>query len=67
MVGDVGVRRPDLGAVDDVLVAVEAGLGAQCRQVAAGVGLGEALAPDDLAAGDRREVAATLVVGARGP
>ena len=44
-VGVVGVAGPDLVAVDDVLVAVAVGPGAQRRQVGAGVGLAEALAP----------------------
>ena len=44
-VGEVGVARPDLVAGDDVLVAVALGPGAQRREVGAGVGLAEALAP----------------------
>ena len=43
--GEVGGRRPDLRAVDDVLVAVGDGERAQVGEVAAGLGLGEALAP----------------------
>ena len=43
--GDVGVAGPDLVTVDDVLVAVERGGGAQRREVGAGVGFAEALAP----------------------
>ena len=44
-VGVVGVARPHLVAGDDVLVAVPVGTGAQRREVGAGVGLAEALAP----------------------
>ena len=44
-VGDVGVARPDLVAVDHVLVAVARRGRAQRREVGAGVGLAEALAP----------------------
>ena len=47
-------ENPDLLAVDDPLVAVEHGLGAQVGQVGAGVGLAEALAPGDLAREDLR-------------
>ena len=43
--GDVGVARPDLVPVDDVLVAVERRRGAQRREVGPGVGLAEPLAP----------------------
>ncbi len=44
-VGDVGVARPDLVTVDDVVVAVASRLGPQRRQVRAGARLREALAP----------------------
>ena len=64
-VGHLGVGRPDLRAGDDVVVAVAHRPGAQGGQVAAGVGLAEALAPHLLAAQDRREVA--LLLGARSP
>ena len=53
VVGDVAVRRPDLLAVDDVIVAVAHGAGAQRGEVGAGVGLGEALAPHLFTAQDR--------------
>ena len=43
--GDVGVARPDLVPVDDVLVAVERRRRAQRREVGPGVGLAETLAP----------------------
>ena len=43
--GEVRRGDPDLLAVDDVLVAVGDGRGAQVREVGAGLGLAEALAP----------------------
>ena len=46
LVGEVGAGGPDLRAVDDVVIAVEHGLGLQAREVGAGVRLGVALAPD---------------------
>ena len=54
VVGDLGVRGPDLLPGDDVVVAVAHRLAAQRREVGAGAGLGEALAPDLVAAQDRR-------------
>ncbi len=63
----VGVQRPagpHLLAVDHEAVALAAGGGLQAGQVGAGVGLGEALAPD-LAVEDGRQVPAPLLVGAR--
>ena len=51
-VGHVGVAGPDLVAVDHVLVAVARRGGAQRREVGAGLGLAEALAPA-LAAADQ--------------
>jgi hypothetical protein len=51
VVGHLGVRGPDLGAGDDVVVAVPHGPGPHGGQVAAGVGLGEPLAPDLVAFG----------------
>src|SRR5262245_4886085 len=41
----VGVAGPDLVAVDHVLAAVTRGAGAERREVGAGIGLAEALAP----------------------
>ena len=61
VVRDLGVRRPDLLAVDHVVVAVADGATAQRREVRAGVGLGEALAPDLLAAKDPRQVRLLLL------
>ena len=59
----MGATRPDLLAVDDELVAVAFRPGGQPGEIAAGAGLGEQLAPDLLAAEQRREVALSLVVG----
>ena len=63
----VGVHTaagPQLLAVDDVVVAVASGRGAQARQVGAGLRFGEALDPD-LAVEDRGQVPSALLVGAR--
>ena len=49
VVGLLGAAREDLGPVDDVLVAVAHGPGAQRRQVGAGLGLGVADGEVDLA------------------
>ena len=51
-----GVGRPDLLAADQPAVAVAPGRGSQRGEVGAGLGLGEALAPDHLAARDGRQV-----------
>ena len=58
--GEVGERRPDLLAVDDVLVAVAHGPRAEVGQVAARAGLAEQLAPELLAGEQREEVAVLL-------
>src|SRR5712691_2418239 len=58
--------RPDLLPVDQVVVAFVLGARLQARQVAARVGLAEALAPDLLGRQKRREVAFLLLVGAVG-
>ena len=63
-VGLVGQRRPHLLAGHHPLVAVELGLGLHVGQVAAGVGLGVALAPQLLAGHDGREEAGLLLGGA---
>ena len=55
-VGVVGVRRPDLLAGDDVIVAVALGAGLQRGEVRSGVRLGIALAPADQARGDLRQM-----------
>ena len=51
----VRIRGPDLGAVDDVVVAVLDRARLEGGEVGAGVGLGIALAPDDVAGGDAGE------------
>ena len=66
VVGDVGPRAPDLLAGDDVVVAVAHGARAQRGEVGAGLRLGEALAPDALAAQDPRQVERALLVAALG-
>ena len=52
----VDVGGPDLLAVDAPAVAVAPGRGAQRGEVGSGLGLAESLAPDHLAARDRRQV-----------
>ena len=49
VVGELGLGGPHLLAVDHPLVAVEHGRGLERREVGAGVGLAEALAPADRA------------------
>ena len=63
-VGLVGVAGPHLLALDHPLVAVELGPGGQRRQVGAGAGLAEQLAPDLLGGQQRQQVALLLLVGA---
>ena len=53
-VGVLAERRPDLLAVDDPMVAVEARPGAYVGQVGAGVGFAEPLAPDHVGGEDLR-------------
>ena len=55
-VGDPPVRAPDLLAGHHPAVAVALGAGLQRREVGAGVGLGEQLAPHPLAGDDRPQV-----------
>ena len=57
-------RRPDLLAVDDELVAVAAGPGLHAREVGAGAGLAEELAPHVLAAQQRWDEGALLLLAA---
>src|SRR5579871_328310 len=59
-------RGPDLLAVDDPVVALLLGAGAQARDVGAAGGLGEQLAPDFLAGGKLRQIAALGLLGAVG-
>ena len=63
-VGDVRRGRPDLLAVDGPGVAVEDRAGREAREVGAGAGLGEELAPHLLAAPQRAQVAPLLLLGA---
>ena len=62
-IGPRAERRPHLLAVDDELVAVEPGGRLQRREVAAGSGLAEALAPYLVPRKHWREVAASLLFG----
>ena len=62
--GVLRARGPHLLAVDDPLVAVLDRARLERRQVGAGLGLGEALAPDLVGGEDRVEVALLLLVGA---
>src|SRR5207247_3711112 len=55
---------PDLLAVYDVFVAVALGMGRERREVAAGSGLAEQLAPELRAGEDPGEVAVLLLLGA---
>src|SRR4030095_13852276 len=61
-VGLVGVGRPDLLAVDDVVIAVEHRARLEAGEIAAGARLRVALTPADLAAGDLREVLLLLLL-----
>ena len=63
-VGHRGVRRPHLLPVHDVLVGVPDCSRAQRGEIGSGLGLGEALTPDDVTAGDARQVVAALLLGA---
>src|SRR5450756_329906 len=63
-VGVTRVRRPYLLPVDDVLVALAAGGGAQARQVRAGLRFRVALRPYRVAAQHRGEPPLLLLVGA---
>ena len=62
--GELRVRSPDLATGDRVATVDRRGTGRQRRQVAAGVGLAEELAPDLLGREDRRQVPQALVLGA---
>ena len=64
VVGVVGAGGPDLLAVDDEVVAVLLGAGLERGEVGSGVGLGEALTPAALAAGDAADMLALLGLGA---
>ncbi len=63
-VGDMRVARPDFRAVHDKMVPVDLGTAAQSRQIRPVVGLGEALAPDNLALQHLRQVERLLLLAA---
>ena len=63
-VGVIRVRRPDLLAVDDVVVAVACRAGLQRSEVGAGIRLGIALAPADQPCCDLRQMLLLLRLGA---
>ena len=63
-VRELGAGRPDLLAVHEEVVALVLGAGAQARQVGPGTRFRVALAPPHLAAGDARDVALLLLLGA---
>src|ERR1039457_4021621 len=65
-IGGPAVTGPDLLTGYNEVIAIEGGFGAQSREVGAGVGLGESLAPDLLAAEDFGEIALLLGFGAEG-
>ncbi len=60
-VGVVRMRGPDLGAVDDVVVAVAHRAGLQRREIGAGARLGIALAPVILAGENPRQIEVLLL------
>src|SRR5262249_28672186 len=62
--GDVSEARPDLLSGDDEVVAVDLGARLERRQIGAGVGLREALAPHHVAAQDARQMVRLLLVAA---
>ena len=64
VLGVLGVRRPDLGAVDHVPVAIAGRRCGEAGEVRSGARFGEELAPQHLAGERGREVPAALLVGA---
>src|SRR5690606_19123206 len=62
-IGAVRAARPDLLAVDDELVALQHGTGAQAGEVRARVWLGEELAPDLVGSQDVPQEALLLRLG----
>ena len=62
----VRAAGPDLGAVDDILVAVAHGAGPERGEVGAGAGFRIALAPEHVALQDRRQVLRLLRFAAEG-
>jgi len=65
-VGEVRARRPDLLPVDDEVIALIDGACPEARQIGAGAGLGEALAPDLVGVENRGQVAPLLLGCASG-
>src|SRR5262249_20766268 len=65
-VGIMRARGPDLLAVDDPVVALLLGAGAQARDVGTGGGFGEQLAPDFLTGSEFRQIAALGLLVAPG-
>src|SRR5262249_25560751 len=56
VLGLLGVGRPDLGAIDDVLLAIRRGRGTQPAEIRAGFGFRKSLAPEDVALADAGQV-----------
>ena len=65
VVGEMGIARPDLGAVDLVAAGDALGARTQRREVGARVGLAHADRERQLAAGDRRQEPLPLRLGAK--
>ncbi len=63
-VGEMRARGPHLLAVDEEMVALVDGAGAQTGEIGAGARLGIALAPDLVAGQDFRQIALLLFLGA---
>ena len=63
-IGEMRARGPYLLPVDDEMIAVVDGTGAQAREIAAGIGLGKTLAPQFVGVQDPRQVALLLLLGA---
>ena len=55
-------RGPDLAAVDDVIIAIRHGFGAQTGQIRTGIRFGIALAPGRIAGDDLRQILLALRV-----
>src|SRR4029079_10237315 len=66
VIGIMRARGPDLLAVDDPVVALLLGAGAQARDIRAAGGLGEELAPDLLAGSKFRQVTPLVLFAAEG-
>ena len=59
------VAVPNLLAVDDEMIAVDVGVGADIGEIGTGVRLGKSLAPDFFGAENFREIALLLCLGAK--